>query len=189
MSATHAHKDQQQQLPINMTPVGWKPPTTWDHDAHLALLQAIVDKAPPTQVEWENILEQVRKKGYTYSASAAMYVLLLLFFYFSRAFRLATATSRLMFLFFSQLADQKSPQWGNFVYFQRPGRLILFSHLPLLPPQSSRLSLPTLSSSNNLPTSFSSSSASLQLLASLSLFLSRVSQVSLFFFFSSLSIT
>lgn len=91
-----------------MTPVGWKPPTTWDHDAHLALLQAIVDKAPPTQGEWENILEQVRKKGYTYTASAAMYAFFFLFFFFSD-FRLSTATlcSEFFFFFFFAARNQK----------------------------------------------------------------------------------
>ncbi|KAK0651356.1 hypothetical protein B0T16DRAFT_453833 [Cercophora newfieldiana] len=47
-------------------------PTNWDHDAHLALLQAIIENAPPTQFEWEPILEAVGRKGYAYTASAAL---------------------------------------------------------------------------------------------------------------------
>lgn len=47
-------------------------PTNWDHDAHLALLQAVVAKAPPTQAQWDQILDEVGKKGYVYTASAAL---------------------------------------------------------------------------------------------------------------------
>ncbi|KAK3997122.1 hypothetical protein QBC44DRAFT_398895, partial [Cladorrhinum sp. PSN332] len=47
-------------------------PTNWDWDAHLALLQAVMEHATPTQPEWEIILEAVAKKGYKYTASAAM---------------------------------------------------------------------------------------------------------------------
>ncbi len=49
-----------------------KQPTIWDHDAHLALLQAIVAEAAPLPAQWEKILERVSKKGYNYTASAAM---------------------------------------------------------------------------------------------------------------------
>jgi hypothetical protein len=47
-------------------------PTNWDHDAHLALLQAVMAEAPPTAAEWDGILSRVAKKGYIYTASAAM---------------------------------------------------------------------------------------------------------------------
>ncbi|KAM7183460.1 hypothetical protein V8F33_013570 [Rhypophila sp. PSN 637] len=47
-------------------------PTNWDHDAHLALLQAVMAKAPPTQSEWDQILEEVGRKGYVYTSGAAM---------------------------------------------------------------------------------------------------------------------
>ncbi|KAK4214036.1 hypothetical protein QBC37DRAFT_315229 [Rhypophila decipiens] len=47
-------------------------PTNWDHDAHLALLQAVMSKAPPTQSEWDQILEEVGRKGYVYTSGAAM---------------------------------------------------------------------------------------------------------------------
>jgi len=49
-----------------------KQPTTWDHDAHLALLQAVMAEAPPSPAQWERILERVTRKGYAYTASAAM---------------------------------------------------------------------------------------------------------------------
>ena len=49
-------------------------PTNWDHEAHLALLQAIVYKAPPTGGQWDEVLAEVGKKGYVYTASAAMYI-------------------------------------------------------------------------------------------------------------------
>jgi hypothetical protein len=49
-----------------------KVPTIWDHDAHLALLQAIMAVAPPQPGEWDGILAEVGKKGYNYTASAAM---------------------------------------------------------------------------------------------------------------------
>ncbi|KAL2263270.1 hypothetical protein VTK26DRAFT_7535 [Humicola hyalothermophila] len=49
-----------------------KQPTTWDHDAHLALLQAVMAEAPPTPAQWDGILARVAKKGYSYTASAAM---------------------------------------------------------------------------------------------------------------------
>lgn len=47
-------------------------PTNWDHDAHLALLQAVMENAPPSPAEWEPILAHVAKKGYIYTASAAL---------------------------------------------------------------------------------------------------------------------
>ncbi|KAL2171639.1 hypothetical protein VTG60DRAFT_2207 [Thermothelomyces hinnuleus] len=47
-------------------------PTVWDHDAHLALLQAVMAEAPPQPAQWDAILERVAKKGYCYTASAAM---------------------------------------------------------------------------------------------------------------------
>ncbi|KAM7209537.1 hypothetical protein V8F20_000275 [Naviculisporaceae sp. PSN 640] len=47
-------------------------PTNWDHEAHLALLQAVMARAPPTQAEWDQILEDVGKKGYVYTSGAAM---------------------------------------------------------------------------------------------------------------------
>lgn len=47
-------------------------PTNWDHDAHLALLQAVMAKAPPSQAEWDQILEEVGRKGYVYTSGAAM---------------------------------------------------------------------------------------------------------------------
>ncbi|KAK4101004.1 hypothetical protein N658DRAFT_507321 [Parathielavia hyrcaniae] len=49
-----------------------KQPTIWDHDAHLSLLQAMMAVAPPQPGEWEKVLAEVRKKGYDYTASAAM---------------------------------------------------------------------------------------------------------------------
>ncbi len=49
-----------------------KQPTIWDHDAHLALLQAYNAEAPASPSQWEKILERVSKKGYNYTASAAM---------------------------------------------------------------------------------------------------------------------
>jgi hypothetical protein len=50
-----------------------KQPTVWGHDAHLALLQAVMAEAPPSPHQWDKILERVAKKGYNYTASAAMY--------------------------------------------------------------------------------------------------------------------
>jgi len=47
-------------------------PTVWDHDAHLALLQAVVAESPPSPAAWDKILETVAKKGYIYTASAAL---------------------------------------------------------------------------------------------------------------------
>ena len=47
-------------------------PTIWDHDAHLALLQAVIAEAPPTPGEWEKILSRVEGKGYSYTSSAAL---------------------------------------------------------------------------------------------------------------------
>ncbi|KAL2147883.1 hypothetical protein VTI28DRAFT_3361 [Corynascus sepedonium] len=47
-------------------------PTVWDHDAHLALLQAFMAEAPPQPAQWDAILERVAKKGYFYTASAAI---------------------------------------------------------------------------------------------------------------------
>jgi hypothetical protein len=49
-----------------------KQPTIWDHEAHLSLLQAMMAEMPPSPAQWEGILERVTKKGYTYTASAAM---------------------------------------------------------------------------------------------------------------------
>ncbi|KAK4115672.1 hypothetical protein N656DRAFT_775612 [Canariomyces notabilis] len=49
-----------------------KQPTVWDHDAHLALLQALIAEAPPTNAEWDRVVERVAQKGYHYTASAAM---------------------------------------------------------------------------------------------------------------------
>ncbi|GAB1313054.1 hypothetical protein MFIFM68171_03264 [Madurella fahalii] len=49
-----------------------KQPTVWDHDAHLALLQATMAEAPPTPAQWDKILDRVAQKGYKYTASAAM---------------------------------------------------------------------------------------------------------------------
>ncbi len=49
-----------------------KQPTIWDHEAHLSLLQAIMAEAPPTPAQWDKILVKVTKKGYNYTASAAM---------------------------------------------------------------------------------------------------------------------
>jgi len=48
-------------------------PTIWDHDAHLALLQAMMQANPPTSPEWDQILALVAEKGYEYSPSAALY--------------------------------------------------------------------------------------------------------------------
>jgi hypothetical protein len=48
-----------------------KQPTVWDHDAHLALLQAVIAEAPPSNDEWTKILDRVAAKGYSYTASAA----------------------------------------------------------------------------------------------------------------------
>ncbi|KAK3946302.1 hypothetical protein QBC46DRAFT_444446 [Diplogelasinospora grovesii] len=48
-------------------------PTAWDHDAHVQLLQAIILEAPPTPVEWDGIIARVEAKGYSYTASAALY--------------------------------------------------------------------------------------------------------------------
>ncbi|KAK3387014.1 hypothetical protein B0H63DRAFT_447910 [Podospora didyma] len=47
-------------------------PTIWDHDAHLALLQAVIAEAPPTPGEWDKILTRVEAKGYSYTSSAAL---------------------------------------------------------------------------------------------------------------------
>lgn len=49
-------------------------PTNWDHEAHLALLQALVLKAPPSAAQWDDVLEEVAKKGYIYTSSAALYL-------------------------------------------------------------------------------------------------------------------
>ena len=49
-------------------------PTVWDHDAHLALLQAVMAENPPSGSQWDSILTAVAKKGYVYTASAAMYL-------------------------------------------------------------------------------------------------------------------
>ncbi|KAK4155223.1 hypothetical protein C8A00DRAFT_13709 [Chaetomidium leptoderma] len=49
-----------------------KQPTSWDHEAHLALLQAVIAEAPPQPAEWDKICSRVATKGYTYTASAAM---------------------------------------------------------------------------------------------------------------------
>lgn len=48
-------------------------PTNWDHEAHLALLQALVLKAPPNAAQWDDVLDEVGKKGYIYTSSAALY--------------------------------------------------------------------------------------------------------------------
>ncbi|KAK1832735.1 hypothetical protein QBC39DRAFT_433035 [Podospora conica] len=37
-------------------------PTNWDNEAHLALLQALVLKAPPNAAQWDDVLEEVGKK-------------------------------------------------------------------------------------------------------------------------------
>ncbi|KAK4228425.1 hypothetical protein QBC38DRAFT_509014 [Podospora fimiseda] len=50
----------------------FKAPTEWNWDAHLTLLQAVMEHAAPNQQEWEKILESVAKKGYKYTASAAI---------------------------------------------------------------------------------------------------------------------
>ncbi|KAK0740660.1 hypothetical protein B0T18DRAFT_491254 [Schizothecium vesticola] len=47
-------------------------PTNWDNEAHLALLQALVLKAPPSAAQWDDVLEEVGKKGYIYTSSAAV---------------------------------------------------------------------------------------------------------------------
>ena len=49
-------------------------PTNWDNEAHLALLQALVLKAPPSAAQWDDVLEEVGKKGYIYTSSAAVYL-------------------------------------------------------------------------------------------------------------------
>ncbi|KAK3903357.1 hypothetical protein C8A05DRAFT_14676 [Staphylotrichum tortipilum] len=49
-----------------------KLPTIWDHDAHLALLQAIMVEAAPSPTQWEAILRRVANKGYNYTSGAAM---------------------------------------------------------------------------------------------------------------------
>ncbi len=48
-------------------------PTVWDHDAHLALLQAIIEHANPSAQLWEKIVDTVATKGYYYTPSAALY--------------------------------------------------------------------------------------------------------------------
>ncbi|KAK5660845.1 hypothetical protein OQA88_12216 [Cercophora sp. LCS_1] len=48
-------------------------PTNWDHEAHLALLQAVVSAAAPNAAEWEKILAEVAQKGYIYTSSAALF--------------------------------------------------------------------------------------------------------------------
>ncbi|KAL2149488.1 hypothetical protein VTH82DRAFT_8139 [Thermothelomyces myriococcoides] len=58
--------------PKNTVAMSKPQPTVWDHDAHLALLQAIMAEAPPQPSQWDAILERVAKKGYCYTASAAM---------------------------------------------------------------------------------------------------------------------
>ncbi|KAJ4307038.1 hypothetical protein N0V88_000413 [Collariella sp. IMI 366227] len=55
-----------------------KQPTTWDSEAHLALLQAIIMDAPPSPAQWERVLERVAQKGYNYTASAAIKLSLLI---------------------------------------------------------------------------------------------------------------
>ncbi|KAK4190257.1 hypothetical protein QBC35DRAFT_471888 [Podospora australis] len=52
-----------------------KTPTVWDADAHLALLMAVVEVAPPSASEWEEILKIVAQKGYVYTASAALTII------------------------------------------------------------------------------------------------------------------
>ncbi len=49
-----------------------KLPTIWDHDAHLALLQALMAEAPPSSSQWEAVLRRVALKGYNYTSGAAM---------------------------------------------------------------------------------------------------------------------
>ncbi|KAK3392626.1 hypothetical protein B0T20DRAFT_456081 [Sordaria brevicollis] len=47
-------------------------PTIWDHDAHLALLQAVMIEAHPTKPQWEKILKRVHTKGYNYTQAAVL---------------------------------------------------------------------------------------------------------------------
>lgn len=47
-------------------------PTTWDHDAHLTLLQAVMIEAHPTKPQWEKILKRVQSKGYNYTQAAVL---------------------------------------------------------------------------------------------------------------------
>ncbi|KAK1761173.1 hypothetical protein QBC47DRAFT_356283 [Echria macrotheca] len=45
--------------------------TIWNHDAHVALLQAIFAKAAPTAAEWPAVQDYLNERGYDYSLSAA----------------------------------------------------------------------------------------------------------------------
>lgn len=49
-------------------------PTTWDHDAHLTLLQAVMAEALPSKSQWDKILRRVQAKGYYYTQTAVLYV-------------------------------------------------------------------------------------------------------------------
>ncbi|KAK1779421.1 hypothetical protein QBC45DRAFT_441883 [Copromyces sp. CBS 386.78] len=47
-------------------------PTTWDHEAHLTLLQAVMVEALPNKSQWDKILKRVASKGYNYSQTAVL---------------------------------------------------------------------------------------------------------------------
>ncbi|KAJ4412480.1 hypothetical protein N0V85_003694 [Neurospora sp. IMI 360204] len=47
-------------------------PTTWDHDAHLTLLQAVMIEALPSKSQWDKILKRVTRKGYFYTQTAVL---------------------------------------------------------------------------------------------------------------------
>lgn len=47
-------------------------PTTWDHDAHLTLLQAVMVEALPNKTQWDRILKRVSSKGYFYTQTAVL---------------------------------------------------------------------------------------------------------------------
>ncbi|KAK4205632.1 hypothetical protein QBC40DRAFT_248801 [Triangularia verruculosa] len=49
-----------------------KPATIWDHEAHLTLLQAIIESGTVKVADWDAIIPLVNRRGYYYTAGAAM---------------------------------------------------------------------------------------------------------------------
>lgn len=47
--------------------------TVWDEKCHLDLLQSMVTTLNITVADWDSVIESIKKKGYNYTSSAAMY--------------------------------------------------------------------------------------------------------------------